>query len=75
MCVTSKSNFGKEIRIFYLPALQQGSGSHQVMSRKDEATSGQSHRSAGVSLKLFYLMIISQTVKFDMHLIYHLTCA
>lgn len=31
--------------------LQQGSGSHQVMSRKNEATSGQSHRSAGVSLE------------------------
>ncbi len=35
----------------YLPALQLGSGDHQVMSGKDEATSGQSHRSAGVSLK------------------------
>ena len=84
MCVTSKSNFGKEIRIFYLPALQQGSGSHKVMSGKDEATSGQSHCSAGVSLNFFYkillkagfyLMIISQTGKFNMHLIYHLTCA
>lgn len=37
--------------VFYLPALQQGSGGHQVMSGKDEATSGQSHRSAGVSLE------------------------
>lgn len=34
-----------------LPALQQGSGNHQVMSGEDEATSGQGHRSAGVSLE------------------------
>lgn len=54
-CVTFDGKTGKQMSRFGLLALRQGSGSHQIMSGKDEATSGQSHRSAGVSLRNLFM--------------------
>lgn len=51
-CVhTTSENIVGAKNTLYLPALPPGSGCHQVVSGKDEATSGPSHRSAGVSLE------------------------
>lgn len=65
----------KKVAVSFLPVLKQGGRSNKVMSGKDEATSGQSHCSAGVSLKIscrfdnarFFLMWLLLRVLFNMY--------